>query len=236
MRRSPHPAAPRRAHRLCAAITASAMRNPFSMTRWPTLGVARRGLAALLILATAPAAGAVQLPVGTDAGGAAPPGPTQAPQEAPTVASPSFFAVSVADLAASEAWYRRTLGLETVRSVESRDGRGRALVMRRGELVVELVHFEGSRAPRADPAVEHPFQIEGLVKAGVFVADAGQWHTYLLEAGVEADAEVVIDGALGVRTFVFRDPDGNRVQVFERCKNGCQDPARQGPPAAGGPA
>lgn len=208
------------------------MRNPLSMTgRWPPPGIALRRLALVLVLSIAATAGTVSLHAAVNA--SPPPTAAQAPSQAPAVASPSFFAVSVADLAASVAWYRRTLGLETVRSVEGRAGRSRAVVMRRGELVVELVHFEGSRAPRADPEVEHPFQIEGLVKAGVFVADAGQWHAYLLEAGVEADANVVTDEALGVRTFVFRDPDGNRVQVFERCEDGCGNANRQAPSAAG---
>ncbi|MGD8329536.1 MAG: VOC family protein [Acidobacteriota bacterium] len=147
--------------------------------------------------------------------------PAQAPAEVPSVASPSFFGVSVGDLDAAVSWYRRVLGLETVRSVESRDGRGRAVVMRRGELMVELVHFEGSLSPRADPEVQHPFQIEGLAKAGMFVADAGEWHTYLLGAHVDTDAQVVTDENLAVRTFVFRDLDDNRIQVFERCEQGC---------------
>jgi catechol 2,3-dioxygenase-like lactoylglutathione lyase family enzyme len=168
-----------------------------------------------------PAAGASALVGGSSAAGGITQIAAQVPAEIPAVASPSFFAVSVSDLDAAESWYRRILGLETVRAVQSRDDRSRAVVMRRGDLVVELVHFDGSRSPRTDPGVEHPFQIEGLVKAGVFVADAAQWHAYLQGAHVDTDADVVTDETLAVRTFVFRDLEGNRIQVFEGCEQGC---------------
>jgi len=198
------------------------MRNPLPTTGpWLPAGILCYHLVFLAFLTAVPAAGASPLADRPGGAGVPAPGPAQAPEETPSVASPSFFGVSVGDLEAAESWYRRVLGLETVRSVQSRNGDSRAVVMRRGELVVELVHFDGSRTPRADLSVEHPFQIEGLIKAGMFVADAELWHQYLVAAGVEADAQVITDEALGMRTFVFRDPDGNRIQVFERCEQGC---------------
>lgn len=198
------------------------MRNPLSTTDLRrAASITRCCLVLGLVLAHAPRVVAYPPPRSTNATRSPARGPAQAPSQAPSVAGPSFFAVAVGDIAAAEAWYRHVLGLETVRSVQSRDGRGRAVVMRHDDLVVELVHFEGSRSPRTDAAVEHPFQIEGLVKAGMFVADVAQWHAYLLESDVEADPQVMSDEALGMRTFVFRDPEGNRIQVFQRCAGPC---------------
>lgn len=142
-------------------------------------------------------------------------GQAQQAPSAPEVAAPSFFAVSVADLAASETWYTRVLGVERVNAVASRDGRSRAVVMRRGELVVELIARAGSRAPEDTlPAPEHRFDVQGIVKTGIFVADADAWHEYLAGLDVEMDVSVFLDEALQLRSFIFRDPDGNRIQVF----------------------
>lgn len=145
-------------------------------------------------------------------------------QDAPEIAAPSFFAVSVADLDAAQEWYRRTLGVEPARSVTSRDGRSRAVVMRRDELVIELVAYRDSRAPeRLMPGIDHSFAIQGLVKAGIWVNDATAWHTYLVGLGVGLDGAVLTDDVIDARTFVFRDPGGNRIQVFERCDGPCSN-------------
>jgi methylmalonyl-CoA/ethylmalonyl-CoA epimerase len=149
-------------------------------------------------------------------GAAAQQGGADAPQRSvlPVVGS-AFFAVSVSDLDASTEWYGRILGVEPVRDVVSRDGRARARILRRGNLVVEVIAYEGS-APRGSflgPGT-HALQMQGLFKTGLFVADAEAFHAQLQDRGVDVDRVVMLDEALQWQTFVFRDPDGNRIQVF----------------------
>ncbi len=140
------------------------------------------------------------------------------------VATPAFFAMSVADLDASTEWYRRVLGLVPVRDVASRDGRSQARVLRRSNLVVELIAFGGSvdvadvLGPRA-----HRFMVQGPVKVGLWVLDAGAVRDWLARYAVDTDARVGLDETLDARTFVFRDLDGNRIQVFEDCDGRCGD-------------
>jgi catechol 2,3-dioxygenase-like lactoylglutathione lyase family enzyme len=138
------------------------------------------------------------------------------------LAGPAFFAVSVAELDSSVAWYTRVLGVEPVRFVEGRGGRSRAVVMRRGELVVELISYDGSVGPAdIETPTAHRYALQGLVKTGIYVSDAAVWYDHLQTAGVEVDPQVGVDEALEVKTFVFRDRDGNRIQVFAACRGDC---------------
>lgn len=141
-----------------------------------------------------------------------------APVRASSVASAAFFAVSVADLEASRAWYQRVMGLDLVREVTSRDRRSRAMVLRKGNLVAELIEYDGSmpRAARRE-AEGHPLSVQGLFKTGIFVANAAELHQDLQHLGVQVDAAVMFDDGLQLHTFVFRDPDDNRIQVFAQC-------------------
>ena len=128
-------------------------------------------------------------------------------QDPPAVTAPAFWAMSVADLGVSTEWYRVVFGLERVREVTAPDGSARALVLRRGPLVVELIERASSR-PRTEllGSETHDFDAQGLVKVGVFVGDADAWHARLAGAGVEVDAGVMTDERLAAFTFVARDP------------------------------
>ena len=139
-----------------------------------------------------------------------------------TVSEPAFFAVSVSDLEASTLWYARVFGTETVREVTSRDGRGRARVTVAGDLIVELIAYEGSiGAEDALPEGQHRFALRGIVKTGLFVSDADSAHSLLTANGLDVDDSVGMDERIDARTFVLRDPDDNRLQVFQRCRGAC---------------
>lgn len=137
-------------------------------------------------------------------------------------AESAFLAVSVPDLDAASDWYSSVLGLGAVREVASPDGSLRARVMSAGSVVVELVHHRASISP--EDVLErgaHRFQLEGIVKAGLFVPDLDLLHEELRARGVDVDARIGTDEDLGLRFFVFRDRDGNRIQAFERRDGGC---------------
>jgi catechol 2,3-dioxygenase-like lactoylglutathione lyase family enzyme len=148
---------------------------------------------------------------------------TAQPQGLPVVVSePAFFAVSVADLEASTRWYQLVFGLETLRDVTSRDGRGRARVLMAGELVVELIAYQGSvDASEALQEGQHRFALRGLVKTGLFVTDADAAHAVLSASDIDIDDSVGVDERIDAKTFLVRDPDGNRLQIFARCLGGC---------------
>lgn len=137
-------------------------------------------------------------------------------------AAPAFLAISVSDLEAATAWYRQVLGVEPVREVASADSVLRARLLFFDPVAIELIHHRAtlSKGEILDPGA-HRFQIQGIVKAGIFVDDIDRLHQHLREQGVNTDARIGVDSLIGARFFVFRDPDGNSIQVFERCAGPC---------------
>lgn len=138
-----------------------------------------------------------------------------------SVASPAFVAVSVMDFETSTEWYSTLFDLEVVREIEARDGSASVRILRGGDVVIELIAHSEPIGIAPEHADEAAFRFAGLFKTGVFVEGIEAMHADLLSRGTQVDARIGVDEVLGMRTFVFRDPDGNRLQAFERCSDGC---------------
>lgn len=135
-------------------------------------------------------------------------------QEAPvSFESPAFFALQVADAGGMAGWYGRVLGLEVLRVIDDEDRGLRIRILSDGVVGVELIEAPGWEVP--------PQRHRGIFKAGLFVRDIEAAHEWIHAQGVESDARIVTDEAMQVRTFVLRDPGGNRVQLFEKCRPAC---------------
>ncbi len=150
------------------------------------------------------------------------PGTEPGPETPLSAAAPAFIALSVSDLEAATAWYSEVLGLRRVRDVSSADGALRASVLSSDNVVIELIRHRSTLA--ADDVLEsqaHRFHLQGIVKTGLFVTDIDRLFEYLRERQVRTDERIGTDRELGLRFFIFRDPDGNRIQVFEPCAGGC---------------
>ena len=94
--------------------------------------------------------------------------------------------------------------------------------MMAGDLIIELIAYEGSiGAGDALAEGQHRFALRGIVKIGLFVSDADSVHRLLSATGVDIDDSVGMDEHIAAKTFVFRDPDGNRLQIFQRCQGQC---------------
>ena len=80
-----------------------------------------------------------------------------------------FFALSVADMKASAAWYVEKLGLAVVME-EAATGHPGVTVLEGGGLIVELIQDPDAMPPaKAAPNVRDRMLVHGLVKAGVIV-------------------------------------------------------------------
>lgn len=150
-----------------------------------------------------------------------PPG-TRAAAQAPEspgfqVVAGTFVALQVSDVEAAADWYSETLGLREANRVDAQDGRYRIRVLTASALVVELIQLREAGPP--SPAPRH-----GLFKAGFFVDDLTAAFRWLRSRGVDMDPSTFVDEALNARTFVFRDPFGNRLQIFQSCEEACPAP------------
>ena len=121
---------------------------------------------------------------------------------------PAFVAIQAEDDAALAEWYANAFHLAEFGHRGAEDGRYSIRILRRGPLVLEIIRLRDA-APRPDgPGV-------GLFKVGLWVDDIDAAFQRLQDAGAETDRRVLMDERLGARMFVFRDPEGNRIQVFQ---------------------
>lgn len=130
----------------------------------------------------------------------------------------SFFAVKVGDADASTRWYEETLDLAEVNRIDDEGGRFAIRLLARPGLTVEVIQQAGAGAGGDGPTL-------GLFKVGFGVDDIEAFHALLRRRSVDVDERIFTDAALGARSFVFRDLDGNRIQVFEPCRDECQEDA-----------
>ena len=129
-------------------------------------------------------------------------------QEPPfTPTSPAFFAIQVEDAEASADWYVRAFGLGRVSAVDMEERGLRIRILSGGGMTVEVIEARAWETP----SERH----RGLFKAGLFVSDIHAAHEWFLSRSPDADSRVLSDPTMGMLTFVIRDPDGNRIQLFQ---------------------
>ena len=120
----------------------------------------------------------------------------------------TFLALQVADLTVVADWYAAVFGLAEVNRIEAEDDRYAIRILRGRGLTVELIRQRDVVASESTPL--------GLFKAGFHVDDLDALRRRLETLEADVDAGTFFDEALGVRSFVFRDPEGNRLQAFGR--------------------
>jgi catechol 2,3-dioxygenase-like lactoylglutathione lyase family enzyme len=120
----------------------------------------------------------------------------------------AFFALSVADLAASERWYGAKLGLRPILRLP-KSGKTAVVVLAGEGLIVELIQHDD-----ATPLGKDPVLALGITKAGVIVDDYDRTLARLVAKNVEI-AYGPWPARPGQRANVIvRDNSGNLIQLF----------------------
>lgn len=129
----------------------------------------------------------------------------------------AFFALSVADIEASERWYRETLGLAVIMKMPRTDAtKSAATVLQGGGLTVELVkHDDAVALGSVLPASRGALYLHGIFKVGVVVEN---YEAVL--ARIRARRVPIAIGPFPSRpdqpaNFMIRDNAGNYIQIFE---------------------
>ena len=143
-------------------------------------------------------------------------------QAAPATSAPpftsvtgSFFAISVADIAASVRWYEEKLGLKVV--MAPRGGNGITVAaLEGGGLLVELIQND-SAGVRVAPASgkDDPSLVYGIFKAGLIVTDLAGTLEALKQRGVELAFGPYPARNGQMANAAIRDNSGNRIQLFQ---------------------
>jgi catechol 2,3-dioxygenase-like lactoylglutathione lyase family enzyme len=140
------------------------------------------------------------------------------------VVGPSFAALSVPDLSASEQWYREIFGLTRVFEAAAPDSSTRVVLLAGPGLRIELVWHRSARSLSSYAGTPTPpDQVFGPAKLGFFVADFDRaldrlraQHVAIEGTWLTRPAHVAPTDTLWTRNILVRDPAGVYVQLFER--------------------
>lgn len=129
-------------------------------------------------------------------------------------ANGAFFALSVADAAASAEWYQDKLGLKIVLE-PPKTTQSTVIVLEGGGLIVELIQSANSVSlSAAAPAVNDKFLVHGIVKVGVIVQDFDQTIATLKERNVPFLLGPFPKRPTQRANVIIEDNAGNLIQFF----------------------
>jgi len=130
---------------------------------------------------------------------------------------PYFTALIVGNIDTSLAWYTKNLGYELLNQVDLKERGLRMANLRSGEGWIELIEIKDAVSPQElQNDASKKTRFIGIFKFGFLVNDLDQWVKRLTDSGVEFSGNIVEDSNNGMRMIIIRDPDGNRVQLFEK--------------------
>jgi len=136
-----------------------------------------------------------------------------------TLPSPEayFSAIIVSDMESSITWYSTNFGFKVLNKIESEEKGFKQANLKVGNVLIELIELDSSLSP-IDLLENHPkkTRIDGFFKFGFLVSEFDTWVEYLKQSKVEFYGSVVTDNLSGKKMLIIKDPDGNRIQLFEK--------------------
>ena len=130
---------------------------------------------------------------------------------------PYFAAIIVDDINASINWYKTNLGFEVLNKAEMKERGFSQANLKRGEMLVELIELESAVSKEelleTNPGIK---LLEGFFKIGFRIDNFDGWVEFLESSEVEFKGSVVVDPNSGKKMVLVLDPDGNRIQLFEK--------------------
>ncbi|NNL93608.1 MAG: VOC family protein [Saprospiraceae bacterium] len=139
------------------------------------------------------------------------------PEKSLPIPDAGFAALIVNDIDVSVNWYSEVFSLTVLNKVNLED-RGIKQVNLKGEnMHIELIELTSAVAQN-EILKDYPnkTKIEGIFKVGYYVSKFDEWVDSLIELDVNFNGDFVKDNLSGKRMLVVFDPDGNRIQFFEK--------------------
>ncbi|MFY0631250.1 MAG: VOC family protein [Flavobacteriaceae bacterium] len=128
-----------------------------------------------------------------------------------------FSALIISDIEKSIDWYSNNLGFELINKNESKEMSYKQANLKRGNILIELIELESAVSPEVViPSYTKKTRLQGFFKVGFLIADFDQWIQELTKLKVEFHGRVAKSNETGKRMVIVKDPDGNRIQLFEK--------------------
>ena len=131
--------------------------------------------------------------------------------------APYFSAIIVKDLDTSLNWYIEKLGSTVFNRTELVTRGIKQANLTRAGMAIELIEL-GTAVTRDTLLANFPpkTKIQGFFKLGFQVKDFDKWVNHLEKTNVSFYGDIVNDPVSGKRMVLITDPDGNRLQLFEK--------------------
>lgn len=128
-----------------------------------------------------------------------------------------FSAIIVSDMDTSIYWYSNILGFEVLDKTESVERGFKQANLKKGNVLIELLELDSSVSQKEVLSnYSKKTKIYGFFKFGFLVSEFDKWIEVLKQAEVSFNGSVVTDHLSGKRMVIIKDPDGNRIQFFEK--------------------
>lgn len=129
--------------------------------------------------------------------------------------SGAFFALSVADVAALSRWYQEKLGFRVLSQGEAPNKIAKFALLEGDGTIIELIqHSQAKERKVAAPSIVEPYQLHGIFKVGMVVADLDGVYRELKKRSVPIAYELMRAKDVPMRSFSVRDGEGNLIQFF----------------------
>lgn len=128
-----------------------------------------------------------------------------------------FSALIISDLDKSIDWYSNMLGFEVLNKRKFDSAGFKQANMQRGDILIELIELKSSVSPeKIIPNYTAKTRVQGFFKFGLLVSNFDDWIRELTKLKVNFHGRVVKSEETQKRMVIIKDPDGNRIQLFEK--------------------
>ena len=128
-----------------------------------------------------------------------------------------FSAMIVNDMDTSINWYSNVMGFVVLDKTESAERGFIQANLKRENILIELIELEHAVAAQdVVPNYDEKTRMVGFFKTGFLVSNFDEWINHLTAQKANFHGNVVTDAISGKRMVIVKDPDGNRIQIFEK--------------------
>ncbi|HZS07860.1 MAG TPA: VOC family protein [Blastocatellia bacterium] len=126
-----------------------------------------------------------------------------------------FFALSVADVASLSRWYQDKLGFRVLSQGEAPNKIAKFAILEGDGTIIELIQHSKAKARKvAAPTTGDAYEIHGIFKVGMVVADLDGVYRELKRREVPIAYDLMAAKDVPLRSFSVRDGEGNLIQFF----------------------
>jgi len=129
----------------------------------------------------------------------------------------NFSSLIVKDITNSINWYSENLGFTLANKNEYSEMGFKQANLLRGQNTLEIIELKTAVLPeKVIPDYNPKTRLIGYFKSGYLVSEFDKWVQHLKNNKVNFHGRVVTDKLSGKRMLVIKDPDGKRIQLFEK--------------------